>query len=108
MAHIASALNQFDHRLAPRNSWFTEPHLLLATEVLNEWALATIAETFPATQTFKFPAAAASAPCARVRTTLAPTGCIDEASQARRENGEKSQTQASGLDLHLSKMGRRF
>ena len=65
LEHIEDTLNQLDHRLAPRESDFTDPHFLLATEVLSEWALATVVEDFPATHTFEFPVVSASASRAR-------------------------------------------
>ena len=71
--HIEDLLNRLDHRLTPRESDFTDPHFLLATEVLNEWALATAVEDFSATHTFEFPVVSASASRARfaaIGTTL--------------------------------------
>jgi len=69
LAHIEGVLDQLEHRLSSRQSAFTDPYFLLATEVLSEWALQTAVEDFPATHTFEFPVVASSASRSRFAGT---------------------------------------
>jgi len=73
LAHIEQLLERVGPRLEARNSDFTDPVFLLATEVLNDWALSEIVADFDATQTFEFPVIASNsfrAKFAGVRTSM--------------------------------------
>jgi spermidine synthase len=60
LAHIRGVIDQYRHRLEPRESVFVDPELVLATEVLNDWMLTQIVHEYPATHTFEFPVVASA------------------------------------------------
>jgi len=77
LQQVRTVLNQVEHRLEARESDFVDPYFLLATEVLNPWALDEALGDFDATQTFEFPVIASNsfrAKFAGVRSTL--TGSV--------------------------------
>jgi len=65
IAHMQAVLSQLEHRLTPQASPFTDPYVLLGTEVLSEWALKAVVEDFPVVHAFEFPVIGASASRAR-------------------------------------------
>jgi len=74
LEHIGAVIERYRHRLEPRESVFTNPQLVLATEILNDWMLTRVVAGIEATHTFEFPVvskAAFRAKFAGVRTYFA-------------------------------------